>query len=102
MNRINNFKNFFANRFSKITYSQNSGKTLEDAIKILGARNSLEGIEAEYKYISRIFGKRDEDWRPLIQALLIDKNKQFDHLEILLKSGEKVEFYFDVSDFFGK
>jgi hypothetical protein len=104
MNSINNnnLKNFFTNRFTKIRYSHNSGNSQEDAIKILGAQNTFDGIEAEYKYISRIYGKENEDWRLLIQALLIDKNKQFDHLEILLKSGEKVEFYFDVSDFLGR
>jgi hypothetical protein len=104
MNRINNnnLKNFINNLFNKITYSQNSGNSQEDAIKILGAKNTFEGIDAEYKYISTIYGKENEDWRLLSQALLVDKGKQIDHLKILLKSGERAEFYFDVSDFFGR
>lgn len=84
-----------------IKYS-GSGKSLDDPIVIEGAKNNFEGIRAEYMYIEEKYGRRNVDWRLLRQALLESNNKIYDKLAIELKSGDVVEIYFDITNFFGK
>ncbi len=49
-----------------LRYVEKSGKSLKEAIIILGAKNTFEGISAEKMYITMKFGK---DWDLVSQAL---------------------------------
>lgn len=90
------------NLFTKISYSNNSGETTEEAIVILGAKNSEVGVDAEFKYISNIYGEENKDWVLEIQSLDYSENKQIDNIVIKLNSGKSITLYFDITDFFGK
>ena len=39
-----------------VTYSDNAGKSIEDAIIITDVNDHFEGIDAEYLYIENNFG----------------------------------------------
>lgn len=83
-------------------YEGGNGKSIEEAIVIKGANDTKEGIALKYDYISNLYGERDVDWKLQMQALMGDKERPCDKAEIILKNGEKKEFYFDITEFFGK
>ena len=69
---------------------------------ILGAKGERDGVNAEYKYIEIVYGaSKGGAWKPVKQALLSDKGKHFDALEIDV-GGRHQTFYFDITDYFGK
>lgn len=88
---------------SKITFEGGDGKSVDTAIKIKNAKNELDGVSAEYKYIANKYGEKFTAWKPLSQATLNEKNKIYDALKIqLLPSEEIIVLYFDITDFYGK
>ena len=95
------------NRGNKVPCSQHEGSScdgssMENAIQILGANNSFEGMQAEYQYLSDKFGVRGTDWNLDMQSLAEDKGKRYDVMMVDLKDGTKLSIYFDITDFFGK
>jgi hypothetical protein len=89
----------------KIRFEGGNGATLEKAVKIVGARNTDEGISAENIWISEKHGERGLDWNKIGQALTSSDNrrKHYDIIEIeIITSGEKTSYYFDITSFFGK
>ena len=88
---------------NKIEYSGGNGNSIENAIIILKAKNSYEGIPAEYAYIEKLYGKRSVDWMFISQSLVSKKNKHYDVLTIVkLPSKKEMIIYFDISNFYGK
>lgn len=81
-----------------ITFSGGDGSTLEAAIVIKGAKNSLEGVVAESLWV----GKRHPDWRKDSQALIDNGGKMFDRIEYVTAADERKTLFFDITDFFGK
>jgi hypothetical protein len=89
----------------KIRFEGGNGLTIEEAIKIKGARNTDEGIAAENIWIMEKHGNRGTEWNKLAQSLDMsdDERYQFDIIEIeLISTGEKISYYFDITSFFGK
>jgi hypothetical protein len=84
-----------------IRFEGGSGESPEDAIVIKNAENHRAGVNAEYFYLRKRFGKRDVHWRLVVQALL-KGDKPVDRLTIELTDGSIKDIYFDVSEFFGK
>lgn len=97
--------NFIISKFYKytITYEENSGDSIENAIVIHGALNEKEGVYAEYEYLSKKFGERGKDWK-LVQQSVTDgiKGKYYDEMEIILSDGTKRTICFDITEFFRK
>jgi hypothetical protein len=48
------------------------------------------------------FGERNNFWRLSFQELLDEGDRQYDKLSIEFKSGDIREFWFDITDFYGK
>ena len=48
--------------YNQITFSKNGGQSLEDAIIIMNASGDAEGVDAEYYYLEKKFGKNGVDW----------------------------------------
>ncbi len=86
----------------QITFKGGPGDTLESAVVILGAPNSMAGIEAEYSYLGKQFGRRNVDWNLRRQSVLQQKGKVYDRMDLDLKDGGKKTVFFDISEFFGK
>ena len=57
-----------------IKFSGGNGGSIEDAVIILGARHTLEGIQAEKRYISKaLLRVQNIDWELKGQKLIITK-----------------------------
>ena len=83
-----------------VTFSGGDGSSYEKAI-IVKAKNSSEGIGAEYKYLDQKYGRRGIDWQMIQQYLSYNNKKPFDILKIKYK-GKVLNIYFEISSFFGK
>jgi hypothetical protein len=81
-------------------YSGGSGTSMQDAVVITVPQAYL-GIRAEYAYIEEQCGRRDVDWRPGGQALLLGEGgKRYDCITIRLQDGAVRDFYFDITSFY--
>jgi hypothetical protein len=79
-----------------------SGKSFEDPIKIEGAKDHFDAINAEYMYIEHLYGKRNEDWMLIKQTLNNIEDKVYDKLEIRCRDGNEIHLHFDITEYFGK
>jgi len=87
----------------KIKFSGGDGSSMEKAIVILNAKNSRDGIVAEYQYIEKKLGEKFIYWKPLGQALLHKNGKNYDVINVqITANGKELAYYFDITDFFGK
>ena len=86
-----------------IKLSGGNGETIADAVIILGAEDTLEGIQAEKKYISKALLRiQNVDWELFGQQLIKKDGRHFDRLVIIVDSHQEKQFYFDISEFYGK
>ena len=83
-------------------YSNHNGKSLKDAIIILDASNTMEGVDAEYDYLNDKYGKQGINWKLKRQSLIFQDGLKYDKMEIILKDGTEKIIYFDITVFFGK
>ena len=86
----------------KISFKGGPGDTPETAVVISGAPNSQVGIDAEYYYLMKKFGRPNVDWKLKRQSVLHVKGRDYDRMEIELKDGSKKDVFFDITEFFGK
>ena len=86
-----------------IKFSGGNGGSIEDAVIIVGAKDTSEGIRAEKRYISKaLFRIENVEWELLDQQLIEKDGCYFDRLAIIVDNHKEKYFYFDISDFFGK
>ena len=85
-----------------ITFSNNNGESIDDAIIILNAQTDSEGLDAEYYYLEKRFGKRGTDWNLDQQSLVNEDGANYDAMDITLSDGRTLNVYFDITNFFGK
>ena len=88
---------------SKIAYEGGDGKSIEKSIIIKFAVTELDGVAAEYAYISKIHGIKFSDWKPVGQSTITEKNQKYDLVKIqTITKNEIIEFYFNITEFYGK
>ena len=75
-----------------------AGSSIATAIALPGIQHETEGVNAEYAYIQKNF----PGWKPKSQALLTDKGKQYDSIEIAGPGGATKTVFFDITAWFGK
>jgi len=86
-----------------IKFSGGNGETIENAVKIVGAEDTVEGIQAEKRYISKaLLRVKNIDWEMKGQQLIEKDGRHFDRLAIIFDNHQEKYFYFDISDFFAK
>ena len=68
-----------------VTYSDNEGESIKDAIIIDEVDDHFNGINAEYFYIENKFGTRGINWKLVKQELLNEKQQVYDRITIQLK-----------------
>ena len=85
-----------------IIYKGGNGLTEEEAVIILAAKNETEGVDAEYNWLEDKFGEQNVSWELNDQELMDEGDKQYDILRIKFPSGEIKEFWFDITEFYGK
>ena len=76
--------------------------TKAEAVIILGAKDEMEGVDAEYNWLEEKFGKQNIKWELDDQELIDEGDKQWDILRIKFADGKIKEFWFDITDFYGK
>lgn len=81
-----------------IQYKGGSGSTEKEAVIILEADSELEGVDAEYEFIQRLYEHFELD----SQTFLEKGNKKYDILTVKLPGGTKKDFWFDITDFYGR
>jgi hypothetical protein len=85
---------------SLITFTGGNGESGDSAIVIGGVEKQSEGVEAEYQYLSKLYGEKGKGWRVDGQTITKEEKKIFDVLEItVLPAQQKRIYYFDVSKF---
>ena len=80
------------------------GSSEETAIVIRNAKNTEDGVNAEYELVAKYFGVENIDWR-LVEQFLISSDaaeRYYDILRIENRAGKQYEIYFDITDFCGK
>jgi hypothetical protein len=85
-----------------MTYKGGSGLDSKEAIIIVGAKDELEGIDGEYIWLEEKYGEQDFGWELIDQQSIDDGDKKYDILKIKFLNGEEKEFWFDITDFYGK
>ncbi|MEO0185814.1 MAG: hypothetical protein ABIL22_07175 [candidate division WOR-3 bacterium] len=85
-----------------VEFIEKSGESIEEAIVILNATNSMEGVNAEYQYLAKKFGVQGRDWKLIRQSLMPQSGRQYDKMEIELTDRTKKTIFFDITSFFGK
>lgn len=78
------------------------GTTMENAIIIENAEDQFQGVDAEYRYLSEMYGDRGVSWILKKQSLIKENGRYYDFIEIKLSIGSEVSLYFDITSFFGK
>jgi hypothetical protein len=84
-----------------ITFSDNGGRSIEDAIVIENAFAEEDGVAAEYYYLEERYGRRDVDWSMISQGLVSEEEKFYDLMDIELADKTRIQIYFDITEFFG-
>jgi adenosylmethionine-8-amino-7-oxononanoate aminotransferase len=85
----------------KIRYEGGDGSSVERAVRIAGAANGNEGVQAEYYFISRKHGVQGADWQAAGQRSFTDnKGRKYD-VVVVQVSGEytPLTYYFDSTAF---
>jgi len=62
----------------------------------------MDGVNAEYNWLEEKFGKQNVFWELNDQELISDDDQQYDILRIKFQGGEIKEFWFDITNFYGK
>ena len=104
-NKSTNMRNYYnqAPDLTKVTYEGGDGKTLETSVIIKNAGNERNGIAAEYDYIAKKHGAKFTNWKPVGQSTSSENGKKYDVIGIITIPGnEKITYYFDITDFYGK
>lgn len=85
-----------------ISYKGGNGTSQEEAILIDGAKDEIEGVNAEYDWLEEKFGRQNKKWEMIDQLLIDEDDRQYDLLKIRLRNGDIKEFWFDITEFFGE
>jgi hypothetical protein len=85
-----------------MTYKGGNGLDSKEAIIIVGAKDELEGIDGEYIWLEEKYGEQDFSWELIDQQSIDEGDKKYDILKIKFLNGEEREYWFDITDFYGK
>lgn len=86
----------------RIYFSANGGETVEDAIEVINAGDTDQGVAAEYLYLKILFAERKTAYELTGQRLIHRDGRQYDQLVWQAADGEKGSIYFDITGFFGR
>jgi len=84
-----------------IKYTGGSGNTREQAIKITGAEDGVEGIGAEYEFLRLLSNQLGQEVKMVRQSLHHHGDKSYDMMVLQFEDGNSEEIWFDITDFYG-
>jgi len=92
-----------------VVYAGGDGTSMEKAVIIKGASGEFEGVSSEYIWLETKFGPENVNWQSLGQELIVENGRYYDVLNVEFltgvgghNKGDVDEFYFDITDFYGK
>jgi len=77
---------------------EGDGSSIEKAVVVKNAKNEMEGVAAESKWVRKVH----PTWMKGNQALLSVKGKDYDRIEYRTPDGKTETIFFDITEFFGK
>jgi hypothetical protein len=89
-------------RMGPYTYTGGSGATRGDAVRIVGAKNTWDGLMAEKVFIDTFLSSEGQTWTGWNQELLRRGLRRYDKITVLVDGKVERDFYFDITGFFGK
>jgi hypothetical protein len=81
-----------------VTYSGGDGHDCAHRVIVQGASGELEGVSAEYDWLAQ----KSPGYKRKFQSLTKCAGQAADKVTIQTASGDTVDVYFDISNFFGK
>ncbi|ADC61006.1 hypothetical protein [Allochromatium vinosum] len=81
--------------------SRRDGLSLATALVIL-AEDAWDGVRMEYDHVIAQHGQMHEGWTLASQHVFLDGERRYDRLDIVLSSGEKLSYFFDITNFYGR
>jgi hypothetical protein len=81
---------------SSIVFEGGDGATCESAVVIKGARNELDGVASEYRWLS----EHHPGWNLIEQSLVESASRSYDVLDFRSADGQRRRACFDISDFY--
>ena len=85
-----------------IFFSPNSGETLEDAIEVINADDTDEGVAAEHQYMRLLLNSQGLVGEFIQQRLIPREGKHYDQLIYRIGKRKKFSLFFDITSFYGK
>ena len=83
-------------------YSGGDGLKTDSAV-VIKATNSLAGIDAEYKWIEKRYGPRNQAWKVTGRMHGSNANgKSYETFDIECADGKRVKIIFDITAFYGR
>ena len=86
----------------RILFWPRTGETLKQAIEIVNAVDTNEGVAAEHRYVRLVCESKRQAYTLLEQQHIPAGEKHYDKLKIRLDNGRERSFYFDITSFYGK
>lgn len=102
---------FFENLFRRgrgkeqqtgITVGEGSGENPDSPLVIRGANFDLAGTYAEFAYLTKLYGQKDEQWKLISHNHGRYGDPDIDTIEIELPDGTYKSVSFDITESFGK
>lgn len=93
---------WLAEQNRRVFFSANGGETLEDAIEVINAEDTDQGVAAEHLYLKVLFGERKLAYELTGQRLIQRNGRHYDQLVWQSADGEKGSIFFDITGFFGR
>ena len=90
------------NSEKRILFSSKTGETMKDAIEIINAVDTDEGVYAEYAYLRLKSQSLGIVYTMVEQQHIPDGDKHYDKLTIALEDGKEESYFFDITSFYGK
>lgn len=69
---------------------------------IITASNSIDGIDAEYRMLERLFGPQNKAWTLVSRANGRHGTRYLEWFDVKPKTGPQSTIYFDITSFYGK
>lgn len=86
----------------RIFFSVNGGETIEDAIEVINAEDTDQGVAAEHLYVKALFDERKISYEWTGQRLIRRGERHYDQLLWQTADGKKGSIFFDITGFFGR
>jgi hypothetical protein len=85
-------------RLQGVTISGGNGESYDSAVVLTGGKDHAAAVESEHKFIAKLWGEMDKDWKITEQTMVTEGKKSYDMVQVdVMGLGEKHFYYFDIT-----